>query len=66
MTKKDLPNVYYITAPQHIVRHRCKDFSMSHHLHYKALRFRVGIRVFQKKTFLKLSFALLTTHAIGL
>ena len=26
----------------------------------------VSIRVFQKKTFLKLSFALLTTHAIGL
>ena len=26
----------------------------------------VVIRVFQKKTFLKLSFALLTTHAIGL
>ena len=28
--------------------------------------FLVRIRVFQKKTFLKLSFALLTTHAIGL
>ena len=27
---------------------------------------RIYIRVFQKKTFLKLSFCLLTTHAIGL